>query len=233
MLWCIVQSIKGTAAWESVTSGSSDPVLIPTRFCIQSASVPSELSIYQARLIWDAAALRLLGSYRSQRATSFPHPCCKLPLKQHAVIVVFFISSSELPLCALCSSLVSVFHPTGSCSSASGETILECANVSKMFLDTFETKEALQDLLLYYYSTSTETFKAWVLSWQGWLGKMLDVVDALKKVPLCQTIAVHCLVGYQQRHFISSVSFGRQLRSHGVPPSLACCLSCLHLPTAS
>ena len=138
-----MRSIKGTAAWESVTLGSSDPVLIPMRFYIQSASIPSELSIYQARLIWDAAAPHLLGSYRSQHATSFPHPCHKLLLKQHAVIMIFFISSSELPLRALCSSLVTVFHPTGSCSSVSGETILECANVSKMFLDPFEMKVAL------------------------------------------------------------------------------------------
>ena len=132
-------SIKGTTAGETVTSGSSDPVLIPMRFYIQSASTASELSNYQARLIWDAAALHLLGSYRSQCAPAFPRPCQKLLLTQHAVVVMFLTSPSELPPCARCSALGTALCPTGSCSSASGGTIL----FLNMFLDPLEKEVAL------------------------------------------------------------------------------------------
>lgn len=118
-------------------------MLIPRGFYVQSASIPSELSIYQVRLIWDAAALHLLGSYRSQRATSSPHACRKLLPQQRAVMMIFFISSSELPACAPCSSLATVLRPAGSGSSVSGETVLEWANVSKMFVDPSEMKVAL------------------------------------------------------------------------------------------
>lgn len=92
-----------------------------------------------------------------------------------------FIWGSELPPWALRSCLVALLHPAGSCSSASGETILEYANVSKVFLDPFEMKVVLWGLLLYYYYNSTETFEAWVFAWQGWLGNMVDVADASKK----------------------------------------------------
>lgn len=153
-------SIKGATARGSVTSGSSDPVLIPERFYIQSTSIPSELSIHQARLIWDAAALHLPGSHRSQHAPSFPH-CCSSSCR--GSLVLLWCSSSCLLnyLCALHSSPVTTFHPTGSCSSVSAETILECANVSKVFLDPFEMKVALIRPAI--------TEKAWVLSWQACL----------------------------------------------------------------